>query len=246
MLGDHKIVVLHFSGGKDSLATLYLMRPHWDDITVMWCNTGDAFPETRLQMDAIKQMVPHFIEVKSDQPAQTARNGYPSDALSAWDAPLGVAFFEGRPYRAQSPLGCCMENIWNPTLRATRMLGATLVIRGQRNSEALKSNIRSGHVEDGVEYLFPIEDWTEEQVRTYLQEQSVPLPPHYTYTNSSLDCQHCTGYLFEPAAAGRFVYLRNKHPELHKDVVRRVRDNTMAVAWETRHAQAILAEHYSE
>jgi hypothetical protein len=72
------------------------------------------------------------------------------------------------------------------------------------------------------------------------------MPAHYTFTNSSLDCQHCTGYLFEPAAAGRFVYLRNHHPELHKRVVRQVRENTLAVAWEVRHAQAILAEHYSE
>jgi len=241
MLKDHKIVALHFSGGKDSLATLYLMRPWWERITVLWCNTGDAFPETRLQMDAIKQLVPHFQEVESDQPLQIAENGYPSDALSAWDTPFGAAIYEGRPHKAQAPLGCCQANIWAPMDRATRMLGATMVIRGQRNSERLKSPIRSGHVEDGIEYLFPLQEWTDEMVKGYLRDNDVALPPHYVYNNTSLDCQHCSGYLFD--TVGKFDYMRKHHPTLHRKVVEIVRMNLNAVVWELRHARAIIDAH---
>jgi len=32
--------VLQLSGGKDSLACLYLLKPKWDDLIVAWVNTG--------------------------------------------------------------------------------------------------------------------------------------------------------------------------------------------------------------
>ena len=154
---------------------------------------------------------------------------------------MGAAVYEGRQHRAQMPLMCCAANLWGPMQKATRMLGATMVIRGQRNSERLKSPIRSGYMEEGVEYLFPLQDWTDEQVKEYLRAQSVLLPDNYAYNNTSLDCQHCTGYLFE--TQGKFNYMRKFHPALHKRVVEIVRENTSAVVWEMRHARAIIDEH---
>jgi 3'-phosphoadenosine 5'-phosphosulfate sulfotransferase (PAPS reductase)/FAD synthetase len=49
--------VLQFSGGKDSLACLLLLRPWWDRLTVMWVNTGAAFPETLELMEAVRSRV---------------------------------------------------------------------------------------------------------------------------------------------------------------------------------------------
>ena len=42
---------LQFSGGKDSLACIHLMRSHWDTLTVYHVDTGDLLPEVREIVD---------------------------------------------------------------------------------------------------------------------------------------------------------------------------------------------------
>jgi len=240
MIGDHKIVVLQFSGGRDSLATLHYMRPWWDRIIVLWTNTGDAFPETIAQMQQIKAMVPNFVEANSDQPSQNARSGYPSDLVPVWDTDIGRLYHTGRMYKMQSAMACCNENIWIPMDKASRMLGATMVIRGQRDSETIKSSIRSGHEEGGITYLFPIQDWTREQVHDFLLKEGVPVPGNYDTMNTSLDCQHCTAYLAENR--GKFTYMRERHAPLYFENIRRLQYNMNAQRVEMSHALAIIDE----
>jgi phosphoadenosine phosphosulfate reductase len=113
-----------------------------------------------------------------------------------------------------------------------------LVIRGQRNAERAKSPIRSGHKDGGVEYLFPIEDWSSQQVRDYLKEQGAALPRHYDYVDTSLDCQHCTGYLFENA--GKFEFIRQHHPALHVEVQGQLRQIYLAAQNEMSHLTRVM------
>ena len=238
MLGTHEKIVLQFSGGKDALACLYLMRPHWDRIIVAWVNTGDAFPETIEQMAAIKSLVPNFVEVKSDQPGQTAENGLPVDLVPVWHTPIGRRCRTGSSERAQSPFDCCYANIWKPLDEFVRAVGATLVIRGQRAEERVKAPIRSGHIEDGIEYLFPIEDWTQADVLAYLVANDVVLPRYYTYVNSSLDCQHCTAYLFENR--GKFDFIEQYHPALHDELQRTLRGMRKVAHSELQHLTDVI------
>lgn len=237
LFNRHQNVVLQFSGGKDSLACLYLLKPYWDRLTVLWINTGDAFRETLDQMGAIAQMVPHYAEARSNQPKSVERYGPPADLLSAWDTPLGHQVEEGRTFRVQTPFACCQSNIWIPLDQATRALRATAVIRGQRNAEGKKAPIRSGETHDGIEYCFPIEDWTGREVIHYLEEQGVEIPEHYGYVDSSLDCRTCTAYLADNA--GKFAYLRERHPKLHAEVQQRLRYIRDAVAAEAFHLMAV-------
>jgi 3'-phosphoadenosine 5'-phosphosulfate sulfotransferase (PAPS reductase)/FAD synthetase len=230
--------VLSFSGGKDSLACLYLARPAWDEMTVVWVNTGDAFPETIAQMEEVRAMVPHFLEVNSDQPAQQARCGYPSDVVPVWDTPLGRAADASRAFKVQDPFMCCGSNIWAPMMRAVKALGADTVIRGQRLAETKKSQLRHGDVVEGVRYLFPIEDWSDEAVVQFLDDQGVALPEHYAFVNSSLDCQHCTAYLGENQ--GKFTYMKQRHPALYRDVVQRVAYLVDATQAELGHLKGVL------
>jgi 3'-phosphoadenosine 5'-phosphosulfate sulfotransferase (PAPS reductase)/FAD synthetase len=81
IIGRHAKPILQFSGGADSLACLWLLREHWPRLTVVWVNTGDCFPETSELMRKVRELVPHFHEVRSDQPAQIRRWGYPVDVL---------------------------------------------------------------------------------------------------------------------------------------------------------------------
>lgn len=208
-LDRHEKAVLQFSGGKDSLATLYLCKPWWDKITVAWVNTGSAFPETLELMAKIRALVPNFVEVRSRQPEQIEREGWPVDVLPIKSTPLGLAAY-GNGVKLQSFLSCCTENIWLPMQEFVNHCGATLVIRGQRNDETPKSPIRSGHIENGIEYLFPVEDWTAEHVLEYLGDNA---PQYYKELtgHTSLDCHNCTAFTNEPA---RYSYTKANHPEL--------------------------------
>ncbi len=211
----HERAALYFSGGKDSLACLYLLRAYWDDLTVVWCNTGDAFPETLAQMEEIRYTVPNFLEVKSDQPEQRARCGPPSDVVCAWETPIGRSM-KASPRKMQTAFGCCAENIWVPLHKTMMNLGFTLIIHGQRSDELRKAPIQSGHIEHGIEYYLPLETWSKNDVLLFLKTHGIKLPEHYSYVDSSLDCQHCTGYLDE--SVGKFTYMEVHHPELYRRV----------------------------
>lgn len=201
--------VLSFSGGKDSLACLYLLEPQWEEITVAWVNTGAAFPETLRQMDEIKALVPNFIEIQSQQSIDT--DGYPVDVLPIASTDVGQQFegVNGRMF--QSRYACCGSALWGPTQRAMKAMGATVIVRGQKRIDARKSNIASGTVIDGVRYQFPLEDWTDQDVLTYLGTRGVALPANYSYMKTGLDCWNCSAYLNENV--GKFAYMQQHHPE---------------------------------
>jgi 3'-phosphoadenosine 5'-phosphosulfate sulfotransferase (PAPS reductase)/FAD synthetase len=237
MFNGHKNVMLQFSGGKDSLACLWLLEMHWPDMIVAWVNTGDAFPETLEQMETVKKLVPHFLEIKSNQPEQIKRAGYPVDLLPVWDTELGRVADTSRSDRYQTPFSCCGDNIWIPLANAVKGYNVTLVIRGQRSAEAKKSPIRSGHTEDGVQYWFPIEDWTDEQVLEFLGER---LPAHYKFLDTSLDCQHCTAYMNE--SKNKLKYARERHVGVAIELERRLFKIYADCTTELGHVRAALGE----
>lgn len=234
IIARHEVIALQFSGGKDSLACLYLLEEFWQKLHVVWGNTGDAFPETLALIAEVRALVPHFIEVKSDVRAQQEKYGYPCDVLPVRNHPTVAMIIHPheRP-KLQSCFACCRDNLWEPMQQQMERMRATLIIRGQRTYEVQHSPVRSGDVINGVEYLFPIEDWSSERVREYLGAR---LPEHYSYMDTGLDCQHCTAHLFENIGKRRFT--RERHPELHAELTRRLE----VIAGEVEHEHAILRE----
>lgn len=240
MILGHERAVLQFSGGRDSLACLQLLKPHWHELEVHWCYTHDQPPEVLAQMRDVAGLVRNFVIVHSDQPGQTERFGPPTDLLPVWDTELGRECDETRTRKFQSPFACCSENLWKPLEAALVLSKATLCIRGQRNSEAKKGTVRSGEIHAGIEYWFPLENWAEKEVLAYLREEGVPLPAHYSWFNSSLDCMTCTAYLVENR--GKAAYLAEKHPEAARRLKERLRQIKVAVMLETAHIHDALEE----
>lgn len=236
---DPSKCVLQFSGGKDSLACLYLLRPHWDLLTVMWGNPGAAFPETIEQMARIRAMVPHFLEVKGNQPAHVELMGLPADMVPVRNTAVGKMFHPNDGVLLQQYWECCAASFWMPMQQAVVDLGATLIIRGQRKAEARRAPISNGHIENGIMTRFPIEDWTEQQVFDFLRRKGVSIPAHYAYTQTSLDCWTCTAYLDEHR--GWMRYMREKHPELWEQYEPRLRKVQAAVLAELVHVDAALS-----
>ena len=149
-LERHDRAVLQFSGGKDSLACLSLLQPWWEKITVLWANTGDAFPETIEQMRRIRDAVPHFIEVRSDATAHIADYGWPVDVVPTTNTAVGKMLDGHDRPLLQHYTSCCGTNIWRPLCAAAADLGATLVIRGQRLDEHSRSSLLSGEIVEGI------------------------------------------------------------------------------------------------
>ena len=214
----HGKVALQVSGGKDSLATLFLMLPWWERLDVFWLNPGDPVPETIDYMAFVREVVPSFREIAGRQPEIIAADGWPSDVVPTLYTTMGQAVFGPKPFKVQDRLSCCFRSLMVPLHEVMMAEGYTLIIRGKRKDEKDKTETRTGSVVDGVEFLYPVWDWTEEEVFQYLTDNEIPLPGYYEHAGHSLDCLSCTAWWGE----GLGAYLEAKHPEQHTEYVRRI------------------------
>lgn len=214
VLARHERIAFQFSGGRDSLAALYLMRPYWGRMVVYWCNPGSPFPETVDIMALVSGEVPRFVEIDGHQPQVIAQFGLPSDIVPASRTLLGV-MVDGRPAQLiQDRYSCCARSMMEPTHARMIQDGITLIIRGQKNADKFKSPARSGMLIDGFEMLFPIEDWSVTDVMDYLRSNRLPVPRFYSMLNSAPDCVTCSAWWEE----GVSKYLKAYHPEAHREV----------------------------
>lgn len=218
IIDRHQNIALQLSGGKDSLACLWLMQPHWDRLTVYWCNSGDPFLETVDLMKTVRELVPRFVEIEGQQPAVIEAFGIPSDILPASRTPMGISGSGSSETPMQDRYSCCLRSVMMPMHQRMIDDGITLIIRGQKNADRLKGPLRSGQTDGGIEYLFPIEDWSDDQVLKFLREQGVPVPRFYEVLNTAPDCMSCSGYWEE----GVSKYLKRYHHRQYEEVQRRL------------------------
>jgi len=200
----HKKVMLQFSAGKDSAACLWLLQPWWDQVTVVWMNMGNPYLETLEYMDKIHKLVPHFKMLVGNQKSWIGAHGWPVDIVPVEKDRVGF-----QDYRL-----CCGENAWKPMAEYVKAQGFDGVIRGQKKSDVLKGPSISGQTIDGVEYLYPIEDWKDSDVYLFLGDR---VPPSYKRgIKTSLDCINCTAYVAENRE--RLIELEKTHPTVASEV----------------------------
>ena len=229
--------VFQFGGGKDSLACLYLLKPRWDDIIVMWVNTGTAFPEVIELMDQVRQEVPHFVEIHSDAAGYIHRHGFPVDVLPVRNTEFELMLNDnGAMMQAWIP--CCRDNRWLPLHKACIEMKATTIIRGQKDTDTYKSPIRHGDVADGVRYEFPIQEWTDRDVLSYLRELG-KLPAYYEHVATSLDCWNCTAWIY--SRKDQMQYMSEHHPAKYRQVRNNLEVIREAIRRESSHIEEVLA-----
>lgn len=208
----HDTVMLEFSGGKDSLAVLHLCREWWSRLYVVWVNPGSPLPEQVEYMAEIGRTLPRFLEVTADQPGDIGRSGWPTDVVPVYSTAHGRQWREGSRVEVRSFVDCCTANLWTPMRNAAKAIGATAVLRGQKAADTLRASITDGHVEDGITFYLPVENWSDEQVMRFLDERGVTLMKPYLHgVRTSFDCWNCTAYGLH--AKERFDYLRAYHPQ---------------------------------
>lgn len=203
---------LQFSGGKDSLALLFMLRDQLDRITVYWVNAGDGCPETLGVIEYVRKHIPHFVEIRSDAKAWRAQYGQPSDLVPAACHTLGVAYGLSE-LRLVNRFDCCYYNLMLPMHQRMLADGVDAVIRGTKMADTGRVPIEGPT--GFYEVILPLRDWSHQDVFDYLERVGAPANPIYEHFKglSAPECFGCTAWWDD----GKAAYLKARHPDKLND-----------------------------
>lgn len=207
-LRGYRNPALQFSGGKDSLACLYLLRDELDWLPVYWMNSGDVCDETLEVIEHVRPRVANFIEVKSDVKKWREQHGMPSDVVPQNCTELGVAYGLSS-VRVSGRFECCAANRMLPMHERMVADGVDAVIRGTKLSDTGK--LPAEGPTPWYTILLPLRNWSHQDVFDYLRSVGAPENPLYDHfkSASTLDCMGCTAIWDE----GKAGYFAARHPE---------------------------------
>ena len=207
-ISEYKKPALQFSGGKDSLALLYLYKDVLDDLTVYHLDTGDSCPETQKIVDWAKEWIPHFEIIQSDVKTWRDSYGYPVDLVPAKAHHIGVSYGMN-DFTLTNRFDCCFSNIMKPMHDRMIEDGVDCVIRGTKVADAGK--IPSDGKDEFYDVILPIRDWSHQDVFDYLDSVGAPKNEVYNYFKaiSAPECMGCTAWWDD----GKAAYLKDRHPE---------------------------------
>ena len=237
-LDRHDKIALMFSGGKDSLAVVYLLREHLPRVTVYHVNTGDLLPEIEAIVDYVRLGVPNFVQIDTDAMAWGDTNGLPTDLLPYTEHPLARMAGQGGNERLTSRYDCCYQNLMLPCYARAKADGCTLVIRGSKACDNPLMPTRSGERIDGMEMLYPIQDWSHADVQAYLRSVGAPHNRIYDHMTNAPECARCSAWWGEKRSA----YLRQFHPTVWADYQARLRRVSAAMAESVDNLRRELAD----
>lgn len=221
----HERIAFQLSGGRDSVAALYAMSGWWDQMTVYHLDTGDRFPEVARVIERIQSDVPVTIVQSSAQAFRTA-HGMPADIVPADNEPAGQ-FLSANPVGLVSRFVCCAHVIMVPMHQRMLDDGITLIVRGQRASDYVREPAPQGVDIGGMELLFPIHDWSDQDVDAFIEDQGLPVGDFYAAGMSTTpDCMGCTAWLGD----GRLAYMADRFPAQAADVRARIQTIRAEVA----------------
>lgn len=242
-LNRHQRIAFQFSGGKDSTAALFLLRPYWDRMTVYWLDSGDSFPETRaLIHEVLSCGINNFVRVQGRVHEVVAEFGPPSEVVPFSASEAAHNFGVAQSASIQDRSMCCARSKMLPMHQRMIDDEITLIIRGQKNCDQFKGPFKSGDRVDGFEFLYPVETWTDQDVFAYLALHCPAAANMYAHLDKSGDCMRCSAWLGD----NRGGYLKQHHPIAFHDYRERLRIIAGACAPAITNVFAALADACDE
>ena len=183
---NHKVVALEVSGGRDSIAAYRLLGKLPDNVFIVFLDTADTPTETLDRMFELNHKHEgHFVWLNSSSFKTRRDYGHPLP-LALSDLPI----FSSAP-PTQTQFDCCTRSIMIPMHNAVVSLGATMIIRGVRDTDVHKSPVKHMDYIDGIRYAYPVYDRTDEDINIICSDM---LPSFYEHMTTAPDCLTCTGY----------------------------------------------------
>lgn len=209
VINRHEKIAFQFSGGKDSTAALFLLQEYWPKMVVYWTNPGDPSKDTLEVLAVLRPHLPNFVEILSDVKGWRDIHGMPSDIVTWHGHWIGNKIGMGAQ-KVSNRFDCCWNNLMLPMHERMLADGVTLIIRGTKDSDMPNQPINSGDVIDGIEFLYPIQNWSDGMVMNFLKEEGAPVADYYSYgAKSAPECMGCTAWWSDKKAK----WLKAKHPE---------------------------------
>ncbi|GAJ13832.1 unnamed protein product, partial [marine sediment metagenome] len=188
-------LVAAFSGGKDSLAVLHIVRQYYSQVAVCFNDAGVEYPETVAYVKQIAKdwnlnlvITPFYKKTFWDCVEQY---GFPEKTKSHFKD-------RGKQQKAK----CCYYLKEMPMKLAIRENGWLGMFTG---TTAVESRIRMFVAQQkGMCYhvkhyncckINPILWWTEKEVWDYIKQEGIPYNPLYDIGAHRVGCMPCTAYL---------------------------------------------------
>ncbi len=236
-LGEHRHVVLSFSGGAESALLLHLFQPFRERFTVAWNNPG-ALPHEAEHVRTRAAGGP-FVELAGDREAYWRQHGLPSALL-----PVASSTMFPTDTPPEAPLSpyhlCCATVRWKPFYDWAAASGVTLSIHGQRHGESSPRFLPGPR---SFNEWGPLATWSREEVMRRVAHHGVPLPMQYAEGYpTSIECAVCPANL----APARMAFLRKHYPAEHAETVRLaeqvMRQVAAAYEWQREAVSALGAK----
>ena len=213
--GDKLSVSCSF--GKDSLIVLYLAREIYQDIYVLWANTGVEFPETvRFARKIAEEWNLNLIECK---PVKTfwqcvKEYGFP------WPRKVRMKNSEKAPGTPR----CCYYMKELPMRKAVEEFGIEATMDGITWDESYNRKwaiIKHGDwlyvKKKGYWFIHPIAYWNTSEVWRFIEENSLPVNPLYEKIER-IGCMTCTAHF------GWEKQMATVSPKLYRFIMRKMRE----------------------
>lgn len=203
---------------------------------VYFGDTGDAYPHMmEFAIETCKKFkVPlKIIKAEMSQKEYHDKFGLPSDMIPIVRTPEAMPIRkESGEQKIQSFVQCCAEMLWLPIYNAS--LGKT-VYRGIKKSDEHRT-MGGDKITDknGITWVNPIYDWTDDDVFDYLKKHNVEPARHYKQVNVSLDCVRCTAHTHSPTAVDRLRWTKENYPSYWPEIVSRFKKVDEAVKAEKK------------
>jgi 3'-phosphoadenosine 5'-phosphosulfate sulfotransferase (PAPS reductase)/FAD synthetase len=204
----HPLVVLWFSGGKDSTALLHMCRPWRHQVIVLHSvvEPDQEWPGVRAHvercLDDWGYVRSIYVEPYVTFDDYVTQYGWQTDMVPT---ALDGAIQPPSPYmvgdvKFSSWWHCSLVRGLLPLLHATLATRTGVMLTGSRAADGPEFARRAWKTESPELTRYdPLRDWTSDQVYAYIDAHAIPLPPHYHWKRGAdFEAADCMGCAWQP------------------------------------------------